>query len=425
MKDNIITVVEIPEDVEHGSTLEINTNDVAYFTHGYFKYPCKFIPQIPMWAIKKYTKKQDFVIDPFAGSGTTLVEAVLLERNALGVDFDKLSQLLCKTKTTNLSQEQINKAIVFSSSVFDDDRRESNFRPDLHNIKHWFPEENIQDLANLKSKIDDYFHENKDEALYNFLMVAYASIIRKCSFADDTSPKPYISTKIKKIPSPVKEAFHKSILSYTSKMENYASEKLGTATIIADDSRKIKTPQYYGKISLAVTSPPYINAFDYVRSLRLENSWLGFYGDSNIIEIKKKQIGTEYIPATVYKGDVQATGYDQVDSLITQIYNVDKKRAHVVYQFFQDMEQNISEIHNLLVPNGHYIIVVGNSTIRDICVPTNDLLIQIAIKNGFELVNCFSYIIKNRYLRIPRKGKGGLIKKDFVIDLVKKNGKNI
>ncbi|GAI65592.1 unnamed protein product, partial [marine sediment metagenome] len=66
----------------------------------------KFIPLVPKWAILKYTKPKDFVLDPFAGSGTTIVEAVLLQRNALGVEFDKLSQLLCKTKPANLSTRQ-------------------------------------------------------------------------------------------------------------------------------------------------------------------------------------------------------------------------------------------------------------------------------------------------------------------------------
>ncbi|MDY0385689.1 MAG: DNA methyltransferase [Methanolobus sp.] len=422
MNEDIISVNEIPTGVKRGSTLEINTNDVVYFTHGLFKYPCKFIPQIPSWAIKKYTKQGDFVIDPFAGSGTTLVEAVLLERNALGIDFDKLSQLLCKTKTNTLTQEQIDLVNKFTLNIFNEKRKKAQFYPDLHNIEHWFPEQNIKDLAYLKTEIDSFFYESKDEKAYNFLLVVFASIIRKCSFADDTSPKPYVSSKIKKNPSDVKESFQKAIDSSLKKIHPYISKDLGDAVIIAEDCRNIDAPEYTGKVSLAVTSPPYINAFDYVRSLRLENSWLGYYGDSNIIEIKKKQIGTECIPAQIYNRDINLTGYNQIDNIIKKIAEVDKKRAYVVYQFFIDMEQNISEIHKLLVPNGHYIIVVGNSNIRDVYISTHELLIEVAKKNGFELENCFSYVIKNRYLRIPRKGKGGLIKKDFVIDLVKKNG---
>ena len=169
-----------------------------------------------------------------------------------------------------------------------------------------------------------------------------------------------------------------------------------------------------------MTSPPYINAFDYVRSLRLENAWLGFYGDNNIIEVKKRQIGTETISSKKYIHKKPFFGLDKLDILISKIYKVDKKRAYVVYQFFIDMEENIKQIHKLLKTDSHYIVVVGDSNIRSINVDTHNILIDIAKKNGFDLKNLFSYVIKNRYLRIPRKGRGGLIKKDWVIDLVKK-----
>ena len=107
MKTKLIQVISIPKNVVKNTVLEITSRDVGYFTHSFFKYPCKFIPQVPRWAIEKYTKENDLVLDCFAGSGTTLVESVLLNRNALGVDFDKLSQLLCITKTKILSDKEI------------------------------------------------------------------------------------------------------------------------------------------------------------------------------------------------------------------------------------------------------------------------------------------------------------------------------
>ena len=102
------------------STLEIISNDINYFTHGFFKYPCKFIPHIPRWAIIKYTEPGDFVLDSFAGSGTTLVEAIVHERIGLGVDFDRFSQLLCKTKTTLLTNNQINYLQTIKDKLFYD-----------------------------------------------------------------------------------------------------------------------------------------------------------------------------------------------------------------------------------------------------------------------------------------------------------------
>jgi len=108
--------------------------------------------------------------------------------------------------------------------------------------------------------------------------------------------------------------------------------------------------------------------------------------------------------------------------IVNTISESDRKRAFVVLKFFEDMTKNIMAVKKLLRPNSHYVIVVGDSEIRRVNIPTHEILVDIAEQNGLKLDNVFSYIIKNRYLRIPRSGRGGLIKKDWVIDLVKTDG---
>lgn len=422
MKERVIQVQDIPLEVEFNSTLEITTNNVNYFTHGMFKYPCKFIPQIPRWAILKYTKEKDMILDPFAGSGTTLVEAVIHRRNGYGIDFDKLSQLLCKTKTVRLSSQQILYLNKNKNDIFKGDNAPKQL-PDLHNLGHWFPEENVRMLSQIKINIHQIYEKTKDEQIFNFLLVCYASIIKKCSFADGASPKPYVSKRIEKKPLPVKEAFLHVLESFLKRLQPYVNEKHGQAKIISDDARKIKCARLEGKMSLAITSPPYINAFDYVRALRLENAWLGFYGDSNIVSVKKRQIGTENIPSVEYKREIDKTNNKRLNAILRSIIKIDRRRAFVVLRYFRDIERNIIEVNKMLKKEGHYIIVIGDSRIRGIDISTHEIIIDIAKRHGYDLCNMFSYVIRNRYLRIPRSGRGGLIKKDWVVDLVKVNGK--
>jgi DNA modification methylase len=415
MKKDILQVDSIPIIVEDNSILEITTRDVGYFTHSFFKYPCKFIPQVPKWAIEKYTKENDLVLDCFAGSGTTLVEAVMLKRNALGVDFDKLSQLLCLTKTKLLTKKEILNIKEMLNDLFLKNKNIEQQLPDLHNIEHWFCLETIQELSNLKNNIDSISNKN----IKNFFLVCFASIIKKVSNADENSPKPYVSSRFKKKKYFVKELFLKAVNNYVEVFEKNQNVKLGSTKIISQDARNIGNKDLKNKIDLAVTSPPYINAFDYVRSLRLENAWLGFFGDSNISTIKKNQIGTETIGADLYKKEILKTGIKSLDKILIKISLLDKKRAYVVLKYFQDMEANIISVKDLLKVNAHYVIVVGDSVIRDIEVPTHKILIEIAEKNGLILENTFSYIIKNRYLRIPRADRGGFIKYDWIIDFKK------
>ena len=105
----MISVDKLPdiENIENNGIYEILTNNVGYFTHSFFKYPAKFIPQIPAWAINNFTNTNDIVLDCFAGSGTTLIEASLKNRECLGVDFDEISRLLSRVKSTQLSKKDI------------------------------------------------------------------------------------------------------------------------------------------------------------------------------------------------------------------------------------------------------------------------------------------------------------------------------
>lgn len=408
----IYNVDELPNDPVMGGVYSINSNNISAITHGFFKYPCKFIPHIPRWAIKKYLKQKDNLLDPFCGSGTSLVEGVLHGKQSYGIEIDAYGRLLAEVKTTPFTKKEIEGLkIGFDELIKKVNKDGKVIIPKIDNLDLWFKKDVAYSLGRIKYEIDQLKGRKK---LKNFLYVCLASIVRKVSNADDGSPKPYVSSRFPKknieVIKAFSDVFEKYFKGISQLSENFS---LGQASNIGNDARIIDTNV---KFNLAVTSPPYINAFDYVRSLRLENLWLGLSTEDDLRNIKRKHVGTENLNRNI---SLIHTDFPSLNKIVKEIGEKDKKRANIVANFFLDMEVNMRSVYKHLNKNGIYCIVVGDSLIRQVEVPTHKILIEIAESLGYSLDILFSYIIKNRYLRFPRNGRGGFIKNDWVICLKK------
>lgn len=414
-KDPII-VNTLPMNIENNSVYLINQSNTNDYTHNYFKYPCKFIPEIPRWAIKKYATEGTIIFDPFSGSGTTLLESIINGYDSYGTEIDDVAKLLIKVKTTKLTTSEVEEMSMIVDNIIDRIEEDSKniIIPDINNINHWFPDKNINQLGQIRFYINQINNKN----IKDFLLICLASIIRKCSFADDSSPKPYVSSKVKKIPSNPKKEFKVIYEKYKIGMEKLIElNNENSALIVKGNALDVNLDK---KVDLIITSPPYINAFDYARTMRLENLWLGYLTESEITKKKKLYVGTENIKKVEEIENLEILDESNLlKEYYTKIFKIDEKRALIVKRFFQDMKTNLEEMYRILNKNGYYCIVIGNSTIRDVKVESWKVLRDLALKIGFKVELEFSYIIKNPYLSIPRNGKGGKITSDYILVLKK------
>ena len=95
-------------DIDYSWSFSDKTiKDTAYITHNYYTYPAKFIPQLVSRLINTYTNKYDIVVDPFMGSGTTIVESLINNRYAFGVDINEIAYLISKVKTTPIELKNL------------------------------------------------------------------------------------------------------------------------------------------------------------------------------------------------------------------------------------------------------------------------------------------------------------------------------
>lgn len=425
-KEERVDEFPVENEIKHGQKFIITSNNVSYLTHNIHKYPAKFIPQIPRWAIKRYgTNKNSIVIDPFCGSGTTLVESMLKGFDSYGIDIDPLARLITKVKTTPIPESKLQDVII---KVVQDigKQKEGKFLPETKNLYHWFTQEAVRKLSVIRDTIDSF----KDERdIYDFLIVTFSSIIRKTSNADNESQKTYVSHTHIKTPEDPIILFKRNLYLYSERlMAFFQKVPVGTkARVISEFTDSRNFADEWNKniglpIDIAITSPPYIKAVDYVYNQMAEYFWIGDLFDMQNQKLQTKResnyMGTKHVAINTYS-EFLPTGYKNIDKISQQIYAKNKKFSYVLSKFFIDMEKNIQEMYKVMRTKGHYVIVIGANQVAEIPVPSHEFIINIAEGNGFKLSNLFSYKIRNHYMSFPRKGRGGLIDEDWIVDLEK------
>lgn len=420
-KETKITVKELPIEVKEDAIYVIDQPNPNSYTHNFFKYPCKFIPEIPRWAIKSFIgddKADKKILDPFAGSGTTMLESALAGIPAFGTEIDDIAKLIIKVKTTALTGEEIGLTRSICFSIIDRLERHDYtdnevIKPMINNLEHWFREDILNDLGFVYYTVRNI----ENEKIRDFLYICIASIVKKVSNADDVSPKPYVSNNIKKNPPEVKKAFGEIVEKYLEGMAELLGKNLA-AVSISGSATEIEADD--NEYDLAITSPPYINAFDYVRTMRLENLWLNMATEDELRNKKKYYVGTESIRVKNERENLDILNDSELLRIyFNQIHDVDEKRALIVKKFFEDMKKNLQEVYRTLKPGAKYVIVIGNNTIRKINVESWKVLKDIALTIGYNYITHVGYEIQNPYIRIPRGNQGGKIAIDHILVIAK------
>ncbi len=140
-------------------------------------------------------------------------------------------------------------------------------------------------------------------------------------------------------------------------------------------------------------------------------------------EKKTHYIGNKQISKVEFKNYTPYNtiiSIEKLDEKLKEVYDTDKKNGHkhsyVAYKYFAEMEKHFLEMSKCLTTRTHYVLVVGDSNVSDVFFDTASFLIEIAERNGFRITNKWGYKIKNRFMRFDRKGRGGIIEIDWVLD---------
>lgn len=362
--------------------------ETGYASHQLHSFAAKFPPQIPRLFIQNLTEVGQTVLDPMAGSGTTVVEASLLGRKGIGVDLDPLAVQISLAKTTwvrwidldRSAREAVRKAHQWLQADRSAKLREFCLHLDCATkdfLDYWFLPSTQEELAALIAAI----REEPCRAIRRLLLMAFSSIIVTksggVSLARDLAhSRPHRDPN--KRPANALDLFWERVSRYRRALLSDPRLSRAPCTLVAQgDARAL--PVADRSVHLIVTSPPYANAIDYMRAHKFSLVWMGRQLEE-LSRWRSRYIGAE-------RGTNREDAFPPwARRTVQMMLEHDAKKARILGKYFADMRQAIREMYRVLHPGAAAIIVVGPSTMRGLQIETHLCLAEIAEREGFDLV---------------------------------------
>ena len=283
-------------DVLQEQDWAFSDSNTTYLSHNIHPYPAKYIPQIPNTLIRHLSLRGETVWDPFGGSGTTALEALLLGRQAVSSDTNPLATLIGTAKTTTLTKEEVDilwelldKIKILCSnpsnirSIFTQYQHEIvSHIPEIPNREKWFHQDVLLELGYLAWQIRQLEKIN----CQNVAKVALSKIIIRASFQD--SETRYVSKPRDVQIGNTLQIYVNELSTTVKKIEKISSlVRFRKADFVTADLRYEHVVES-NSIDLVVTSPPYPNATDYHLYHRFRLFWLEF----DPVKLGKREIGS-------------------------------------------------------------------------------------------------------------------------------------
>lgn len=398
-------------------------------THRYHRYPAKFTQQLAARLITEYSPPAGHINDPFIGSGTTAVEALLQGRTVSGTDINPLAVLMTQVKMTPLDPLELEQHVSAFMDIWSW-KPPLPYVPQLYEraLLEWFPEEHVEELGRALSIIRDI----PEGSVQRFFQVAFSHILKICSRWSNNSTKP-IKDKAKVPTAPqdamrrhLKQMLNGNAAFYTKvtleddietwftipfvKSEPiaryHAHQRLIEMSAVRVGQAKSQ-PVPACTVDTVVTSSPYVTSYEYADIHQLSTMWLGladmqthkgaYIGTTK----KRKDYLTETYPARVMRSGLGRETCEAMES-------VNAPQAASLTAFFLDMEDVFAESYRVLKPGGYACYVIGDTTLKRIAIPTGAIFAETLQCCGFHLAKVIHREIPHKTLpqaRDPETGR--------------------
>jgi SAM-dependent methyltransferase len=366
-------------------------------------FPARMAPELAINSLVRLNPNS-IVLDPMAGSGTVVRHASELGFQSIGFDMDPLSVLMARAWTTEVIDEEIERlavdviseardmrAAAVSLPWIDDDAETSGF------VRYWFGAKQravLRKIAHVLNRRGKTRIRASTRAALDVIKIGLSRIIitkdQGASLARDVShSRPHKVVDISDFD--VLLAFERSVSQVRRLL--LAAPPKGGVRVSFGDARAL-TSVANRSVDAVLTSPPYLNAIDYMRGHRVALVWLG-YSLAELRAIRSNSIGAERGP-----GVVGADLFESICSSMCEMEDLSARHQGMVTRYAQDIYRLMSEISRAVRPGGAVTLVVGNSCLKGAFIRNSNGVAMAGAMVGLRLSAEVERLLpdRNRYL---------------------------
>lgn len=398
-----VEIVEAPQKIQFTSNAEAPIHRWAPYIQG-------FSASFVLSKLNQYIRQLNGCLrahDPFAGCGTVLVEAKKTGVwSSTGTELNPLLSYITGVKLNCwdvdpdalwLQYEKLRFGDLAPFPEFLDTERQ--FKPAVL--------ENLQRILATVQKV-------RSPKIRDLLRVAFSGILTDCSNLKRTPSLGYDKSKNVHHTAPLK-LFQQKVEQMCEDLRlirRAFSQAISNPAEIFTENAKAFSPK---PISVAITSPPYMNGLDYVMNYKIEMAWLGFLGGYKTGKaLKDSMVACDNISKGLTKTFASMPDkYREpwLDAILETLrenvanWGPEHKRKRIqrtrsgppsdgyrrpdmpeiVHKYFDDMDKVMAKISASLAPNGRFILVLGDSFIADTYIPTDLLIAKMGTLRGLEI----------------------------------------
>ena len=387
--------------------------DTGYLTHAIFYYPAKFIPHVVRYALESFTKEGDWVVDPFAGSGTVGVEAYLCKRNAFLLDLNPLLDYMIPLKVPTENERLREDCLGQMLDTLE--KSDNHYTPAWSNLTYWYPPEMLETLRR-------YWGFIKNSERDTYIAIIESALLKASkhfSYAEHRTPKLFRSKSKRKyveelLQTDWEEKLRKMIRSHSIE----TLRNMNDFTAVTNDHNSCvefkggvdsSYLSFQQEFDALITSPPYLQAQEYMRTVKMELFWLG-YNDEEIRKLSRLEI-----PYRKADRVIQTPTLEKIRSELTR-----DDLVKLLDSYFCHTINALENAMNQLKAHGTACIFIGNPLIDGIKVEIWRILMEYFMDNGYLFESLYEDRIKHRQLFGTRKNKNpDGMKSEFLLILRK------